>query len=53
MGLTSRLNFNGPSISGIRSSAFCIPAATPEADGTLAWTSTSPYFGGPLPKIHL
>lgn len=41
MDRSSRINFNGPPISGVRSSAYCIPTATPEADGTLAWTSTT------------
>jgi L-alanine-DL-glutamate epimerase-like enolase superfamily enzyme len=41
MSRVSRLNFIGPPIDKIRSSAFHIPTATPESDGTLEWASTT------------
>ncbi|MDD5579993.1 MAG: enolase C-terminal domain-like protein [Methylobacter sp.] len=41
MSRSSRPNFSGPPIARIRSSAFRIPTATPESDGTLEWTSTT------------
>ncbi|MGZ5009292.1 MAG: hypothetical protein ACXV8W_15420, partial [Methylobacter sp.] len=34
-------NFKGPGITGLRSSAFRIPTATPESDGTAVWDSTT------------
>ncbi|MEF3077047.1 enolase C-terminal domain-like protein [Methylobacter sp. Wu1] len=37
----SRPRFSGPSITSLQGSAFRIPTATPESDGTLEWTSTT------------
>jgi len=41
MSRINRVNFIGPPIDKIRSSAFRIPTATPESDGTFEWTSTT------------
>jgi L-alanine-DL-glutamate epimerase-like enolase superfamily enzyme len=40
MSAASRPNFNGPPIAGLQGSAFRIPTATPESDGTFAWDAT-------------
>jgi L-alanine-DL-glutamate epimerase-like enolase superfamily enzyme len=37
----SQTNFNGPPIVKVQASAFRIPTATPESDGTLEWASTT------------
>jgi L-alanine-DL-glutamate epimerase-like enolase superfamily enzyme len=41
MSAASRSNFNGPPITGLQGSAFRIPTATPESDGTFAWDATT------------
>jgi L-alanine-DL-glutamate epimerase-like enolase superfamily enzyme len=41
MRAASRPNFNGPSIAGLQGSAFLIPTASPESDGTFAWEATT------------
>jgi L-alanine-DL-glutamate epimerase-like enolase superfamily enzyme len=37
----SPVRFSGPPIMGLRTSAYAIPTATEESDGTLAWSSTT------------